>query len=327
MWNNPNNADAWTPDAGSSNTTVADVKAELAPDRPRLSPGADPVLEGIRAMSPSARLAWFERTFADLELPNELLARAREAAERSRDLTKRAYERQRLGTLARRQAVNRLAQDPGADLDEVVVAYAAEVPWSPDPALGGQSVAGLLIRDACRTIESRIDLALVAAGPAIFGAVKRKAEAAVLEVAALPRFPKNVWDLRGPAAVEELSRHREHRGSWGVLTSALADFDRCHTVANLTRDALGFGRDQTPAPRWALVYRNWRPIQEDGLFRDGPMQKELRLPYAIEHGFEPGLWTPGEIATRPSDSTFLGRLRNHQWAVGTVAEAATVRQG
>ena len=40
------------------------------------------------------------------------------------------------------------------------------------------------------------------------------------------------------------------------------------------------------------------------------VRKELRLSYAVQHGFDPGLWEPSEIVAKPEDKTFGSRLRN-----------------
>jgi hypothetical protein len=34
------------------------------------------------------------------------------------------------------------------------------------------------------------------------------------------------------------------------------------------------------------------------------VRKELRLSYAVQHGFDPGLWEPSEIVAKPEDKTF-----------------------
>ena len=47
------------------------------------------------------------------------------------------------------------------------------------------------------------------------------------------------------------------------------------------------------------------------------VRKDLRLPYAVERNFEPGMWLPSDIETKAEDRTFMAKLRNLGSAVGT----------
>lgn len=110
-------------------------------------------------------------------------------------------------------------------------------------------------------------------------------------------------------------RHREHRPTWGTLTAATADFNSAHLVADQFRDFIGAGSNSLPdgAPALALSFRNWRPVLDDQQLN--MIKKPLRLRYAIEQGYEPGLWRPDDVKTRPEDATFAGRMRNLGQAV------------
>jgi hypothetical protein len=111
-------------------------------------------------------------------------------------------------------------------------------------------------------------------------------------------------------------RHKQHRGTWGVLVGAAQDFEACHAIGALTADHLDYGADNLPdgAPRHALVFRNWRPQLSDQ--RYGLLKMELRLPYALREGWLPGLWTPSDIRTLAVDRTFGVHLANRGAAVG-----------
>ena len=68
------------------------------------------------------------------------------------------------------------------------------------------------------------------------------------------------------------------------------------------------------APRTAQWLRNWRAELGDDTF--ARQKVVLKIRYAIDKGFEPGLWRPADIETLPADGTFAGRLRNFGFAVG-----------
>jgi hypothetical protein len=131
----------------------------------------------------------------------------------------------------------------------------------------------------------------------IFTLAQRKAAEVVAEVAAVPPIPDAIWHAPNPA--EELPRIQEHRATWGALQVAVVDFERAHAVARLVRDILGYGSDNLPdgAPRFALTYRNWRPVLD--ALQLPRLKAPLKLPYALSKGYEPGCWKPADIATKP----------------------------
>jgi hypothetical protein len=83
----------------------------------------------------------------------------------------------------------------------------------------------------------------------------------------------------------------------------------CHTIADLFRDLLGYSQDNLDGtPPSALAYRNWHAVLADLQWLN--VRGPLRLKYACEHDFGPGLWIPSEIEVKPEDKTFGARLRN-----------------
>jgi hypothetical protein len=65
-----------------------------------------------------------------------------------------------------------------------------------------------------------------------------------------------------------------------------------------------------------VVFKNWRALITDERF--DLLKPPLRIRYAIDKGFEVGLWRPEDIKTKPEDHTFAAKLRNLGWAVGVV---------
>jgi hypothetical protein len=68
-------------------------------------------------------------------------------------------------------------------------------------------------------------------------------------------------------------------------------------------------------PRTALWLKNWRKELGDNVF--ARLKGPLKIAYAVDKGFGPGLWRPKDVEeSRPEDRTFGGRLPNLGSAVG-----------
>jgi hypothetical protein len=80
---------------------------------------------------------------------------------------------------------------------------------------------------------------------------------------------------------------------------------------------LGYGYNSFPpgCTRVAMWCRQWRKELGDSLFARQPAALKLR--YAVDRGFEPGLWAPGDVQdSTPADRSFGGRLKNLGFAAG-----------
>jgi len=237
-------------------------------------------------------------------LDTKCLSAARKLAETEQQLARRLHERQTLAVQRRQDALQRLVADPSGPLDEPVSQYVAEAPWV-DLELGKEHPIGVgMIRDARRLVASQVDSAVSAQGARIFEMVREKAAEVVADVAALP---PEVWSLNHPG--EALAKYPAHRATYGLLLSAQQMFGLCHTVADLFRDFLGYSQDQLDgAPSSALAYRNWHAVLSDPQWLN--IRGPLKLKYACERGFEPGLWLPSEVEIKAEDKTFGARLKN-----------------
>jgi hypothetical protein len=260
----------------------------------------------LKNFGPTAQLAWLRQALTDLGLDTGPLAAAQKAADVATGMDRRMHERQAAAARRRQDAVAKLTDKPDGSFDVAVEAYMAESAWLDIEGGHQQPPALELLRGVRRQVESRVGGALMGAGPRIFDMVKAKAAEVVAEVAALPKFPE-IWTMSNAAG--ELSKYRAHRASWGTLVAADQDFRTCHLIGDVYRDFLGLSQDQLDGPPpWSLVYRNWRPILDDQTWPQ--VRKELKLPYAIQHRFEPGLWEPSEIDVTAQDKSFGARLRN-----------------
>src|SRR4051812_22919806 len=90
-------------------------------------------------------------------------------------------------------------------------------------------------------------------------------------------------------------------------------------AAPMVRGPAGHGYERFPygAPRLAGTYANWRLALEksnNGGLRS--VHKHLRLWFMVTDGWEPGVWRPEDIETRPEDRKFSTRLKRFGSAVG-----------
>ncbi|MFZ1114233.1 MAG: hypothetical protein WAN44_00190 [Propionibacteriaceae bacterium] len=215
----------------------------------------------------------------------------------------------------RSAALDSLVRDESASVAAVAAVWQETAVWC-DGQPGQRPIAVALAEKAANRIEGEVAVAIYANSARLFALAQSKAKAVVDEVAGLPPLPDPIFQSPDPAG--DLARHKEHRGTWGVLVGAAQDFEACHAIADQVRDHLGYSADnlEEGAPRHALVFRNWRPQLSDQ--RYGLLKMELRLPYAAREGWLPGLWTPSDIRTLPVDQTFGGRLINRGAAAGVM---------
>jgi hypothetical protein len=269
---------------------------------------------GIERMTPVARLGFLAKALQELGLPTEFLAQAHEQAARAQGLRRQAMEAQQQAATSRVEAQRQLTAEVPASLDAVAAVYQMTEPWLRQSGDGTRPPAVQMVHDAARAIEAGIDSQIMLNSERIFALAQRKANELVAEIKALPAFPESLWHSAVPA--EDLSRIQAHRGTWGLLSTIRLDFESTHRIANLVRDGIGAGPDSLPdgAPRHALTFRNWRPLLDDTHF--GRLKPELRLPYSISQGYDPGCWHPRDVETTEADASFWGKLRNLGQAVG-----------
>jgi hypothetical protein len=267
------------------------------------------------AMAPAPRLGWLKQALTELGLPVDFLAEADAFAARASAMRTEAVMAQQQAAARRASAVNTLGRDQTATLAEAVALWQAQGPWLDVQPNQQRPLALQLAEDAARLIEGEISVRIYAHAPRLWDLAQRKCKEIVAEVAALPAMPRQLWEVNNPSA--EFGRWREHRATYGTLTAAYADFELCHAIGNLCRDHLGYGYPSFPmgAPRTALWLKNWRKELGDDLFARQPAALKLR--YAIDKGFEPGLWAPRDVQdSTAADRSFGGRLKNLGFAAG-----------
>ena len=268
-------------------------------------------------MSPPARLTWLRTALVELSLPTDFLAPAEALVERARALRAEAHTASQQAAARRSAALNTLGRDSSYALADAIAQWQAQGVWL-DITNPGQTrpVALEIAETGARAIESNIVGQLLNHAPKLWGMAQKKAAEIVAEVAALPPMPPQLWAASNAAA--EFARFSAHKSTYSTMTAAFRDFELCHAIGNLVRDQLGYGYERFPqgSTRAALWLKRWRKeLVDDGTFARQP--NALRLRYAIDKGFEPGLNAPSDAEdSTPEDRSFGGRLKNLGVATG-----------
>lgn len=250
--------------------------------------------------------------FEVLGVPS-MLADAREALERANVINQQAGAKQNAAiqrvVQARRMAA--AADDPIAALEALGAEQRESAPWLP-PQSGEDSPLVAEARKLSRVSVQRAVMLAGAKGDLIYGKLQEFAAEAVAAVSSVP-LPDKVWSTPDPSALVMRSEHPE---SWTTMLVQTDRFIRVHEAADLVR---GLGGMQTDlpgsAPRLAWQYRAWLSAQQH-FEQLRLVEKPLRLRWAVDHGWQPGLWRAEEIngngdprpAPRPNPLT-VGRLK------------------
>ena len=265
-------------------------------------------------LAPPSQLLWLKRSLADLGLPIDFLAGADRLAERAAELRTQAWRSQQEAGARRGRVTGRVA-DGQLSVADAAAEWAAEAVWLDVQPPATRPLALELAERAGRQVESGILWQILAHAERLFSLVQRKAAEVVAEVEALPAMPRDLWLTSDPAG--ELATRREHHATWGVLLAAWGDLSRCHEIADLARDHIGAGFSRFPpgCHRAALWLKGWRSSMGDVTF--ARLKRPLRLRFAVEQRWGPGLWRPADVEnSRPEDRGFHGKLRNLGSAVG-----------
>jgi hypothetical protein len=110
---------------------------------------------------------------------------------------------------------------------------------------------------------------------------------------------------------------------WATLVRAQDRFALVHQLAAVVREMGGLGAHallQT-APIWGYVYRQWGKVDEQELRR---MHPALRLRYAVDHGWEPGLWLAEDLVQPEPEPGLIHRVKG--FLIGSPLDGPTTPQ-
>jgi len=196
-------------------------------------------------------------------------------------------------------------------LDEAVAGLDVRTVRAESAELGlGRTLAA----EAASIAKASMAAELAPRAVGVFDNLANLAEQVVRTLQNLPTPPPNLWSSPDPTVL--LAGSAGHELTLSTVADATSRFWRIQALVNMVRNTAGHGFERFPdgAPRSAAVYRNWRLVldEEDGL---RTVHRSMRLWKVTIDNWQPGVWKPSDIETKPADRSFGARLRNLGQAV------------
>jgi hypothetical protein len=282
-------------------TPYIDIMADRNPARGTVSP-----LSLVRALP--TRFAALGIVDAGRR-STELLARSEKLAEQSR-----------AQQVAARTAVAQAMSDLAAGrigLDQVAAVTREVAPWIDHNVQDGRAApAQALTMRTVALLQGDAVGALQAESLTLYTRLQTVAGEAVAVIVSGPKIPNAV--MTAPDARAAATSAGPAFAHWWVDAEAAAQkFSEAHALAEILRDQVGGLHAAVvwpgSCPSWAgPIWRNWKKAVEDDALNLPRKYRSLvvRVRYAHEQGWEPGLWTAQDLIDRqePEKRGLLNRL-------------------
>jgi hypothetical protein len=267
------------------------------------------------AADPSGRVTVLHGLFERLGHP-DVLRKSREYLQRVRELNLETRQRQEQARQAWGQA-HQAFLDGRASVEEYLAAREAAKKWF-DPS-GSMDLAPAMdaLTNAQRDLRARAAALLPAESGGLYQIAQKEAAAAVQATADLPKLPDRCWSAPDPsAAAMELGAEQTYL----ELQRQQARFALCLQVGALLRQVGGLGAEAfltVPVPESVgFVFIRWDLAMEGDLALRR-LRPALRLRYAVDHGWKPGLYLASDISyPAPNSQPAAGRSRLFGWVSG-----------
>jgi hypothetical protein len=172
-------------------------------------------------------------------------------------------------------------------------------PWLDNGPDGkGAAVGMTAMVEVAREARVRAGAMLEGEADPIYHRLQELAGQVVARTAALPALPKQVWAAGDQASTVAIQAG--HDLAWAQLVGEATRFDKIHRAAAILRQSGGLPVMVFPRgcpDGLGHVYRNWEPALE-GLAELKRHPGPLRLRFAVERQWRPGLWLPSDHETR-----------------------------
>jgi hypothetical protein len=251
------------------------------------------------AGDPATRIRVLSALLEDLGISGALAA-SRRLLDREQELAAEAREAR--AAAGRRWAQTREALFRGEVGAAEVASVLGEVqPWMDDG--DGTSVAPAMkaMMDSAREARTRAAAMLEGEADPIYHRLQQLAGQVVARTAALPALPKQVWGAGDQAST--LAIQQGHDLTWAQLVGEATRFDKLHRAAAILRQSGGLPVMIFPRgcpDGLGHLYRNWEPALE-GLAELKRHPGPLRLRFAVDRGWQPGLWLPSDHEQRQEE--------------------------
>jgi hypothetical protein len=236
---------------------------------------------------PLAFIAHVSRACRELGL-GEVLTTPRRLLAQAEELSTAAWSKQQDADVRYGTVVGRLAAGE-ATVDELVAEVGELAPWR-RAELGQESAAYLALSEAAAQVRGRAWGITLGEVGGLYDRLKGVAADAVAATAAVPSLPPLAWSSPDP------SRVLAKAGRATDLTVLVEQNDRyaeAHRLAARLRDTGQMGSSvlfnrEAPDKFCIEFLAPEKAATEVGQLR--PIAKVLWLRYAVEHGWQPGLW-------------------------------------
>lgn len=228
--------------------------------------------------------------------------------------------------------MDRLVRGTGPPAIPVLLAGLHETePWLSVEAspIGGDVLPAPMVaklQHAMRICRGHAHAAAVADGPGMYQELQRMAADCVKATAAAKAFPKKLWGAPDPVAE---AMRGGHEAVWATLVRAQDRFALVHQLGALIRSMGSLGASAllpNGAPAWGFVHRKWALAME-GEQESKRLHPALRLRYAVDHGWEPGLWLAGNLVQPEPEPTLISRVRGFLIPSPLVSDGKPVEVG
>jgi hypothetical protein len=233
-----------------------------------------------------------------LELPRAFL-RSQELMERSEHLGQVVRDGQVKARQVQAEGMRRLVQGPApiALSDVTSIVHEVDCWLDADVSAGRVARAVDLAMAAARMARGQAFRAAVAESSGFYAKLQKLAAATVAETAALPALPRQLLSTPDPAG---LMIRSGRGGDWAVMVMGQERFELIAEAGKAVRALGGLGAQGllNGPPHLAFNYKRWDRAMAG---RDEWLRLEpgLRLRYAIDHKWEPGLWLSSDVPERP----------------------------
>jgi hypothetical protein len=261
-----------------------------------------------------------------LELPGTFLRASRRFLERERELRETIGREQQKARQRDGQDLDRLVRGTTPPSVPVILASLHETePWlSVDASPIGDGVmpapAVAKLQRAARICRGHAHAAAVADGTGMYQELQRMAADCVKATAAAKAFPKKLWGAPDPVAE---AMREGHEATWATLVRAQDRFALVHQLGALIRSMGSLGASALlpdGAPAWGFVHRQWAKAME-GEQELKRLHPALRLRWAVDHGWEPGLWLAEDLVQPEPEPSLVHRVTG--WLINSPLDGPT----
>jgi hypothetical protein len=195
---------------------------------------------------------------------------------------------------------------PGPFSPDVLAITLRDVAVWLDTAEGRASLGMTTMMEAVRAARGRALQVAIGEGPALYQELQRAARQLVRHVAGLPALPGRVWSATAANQPAEAFR-AGGEATWAELVRSTDRWQAIHRAGGLIRGLGCLGQAAMMPHPLAYEFANYAAAAE-GLERFKELAQPLRLRYAIDHQWRPGLHLVGDLAPQEPERPRRGPL-------------------